>query len=289
MLPSEVGVITQLGIDHEQHLGSTLEAIAREKLGIVKPGRPVVVAPQRNISPVFALHEILERKGIPRFVADEMPFHIVERTVNGYAFEFVPRGERELRRWRMPVLGDHQVANACTALLALDSLPELHGQMPWEKLARCLEDFRMPGRFELFDHASAPRVVVDVAHTHQAARVLLFTLDQLFYDRPRCFVIAQLRDKDTHHYLQTLLRPEDHVMLTQVDNPRTQTCAEVYDVLVGELGFPAEHVVQEPDPKTALRRTVELCDGENLTVATGSLYLVGTLRPVLREMGLVSR
>lgn len=285
VLIPKVAVITQLGIDHTRHLGATLEAIAREKLGIVKPGVPVVVTPQMNVAESFVREEVAARGGNSYFVSELLRPRVLERRGDGYVFEFLSPDDGRRRVWRHPLPGDHQVANACTALLALWRLPEFTEGMPWEALQRHLLDFSMPGRFEVLARAGRARVVLDVAHTEQAARVLLRTLDQVFPTRPRRFVIGQMSDKDTTHYLQSLLRPEDCVMATRVDNPRARRPEEIREILVGELAFAPEQVSCREEPCEALDSALREAGEEELVVVAGSIYLVGALRTRLGELG----
>ncbi len=287
LLP-RVAVITQLGIDHTHHLGHTLEAIAREKLGIVKPGVPVVVAPQANVSEDFVRDEIRARGGISYFVSELLRHRILERRRDGFVFEFLEPGNGKPHVWRHPMPGDHQVANLCTALLALSLLPDFRAGLPWDALERQLSEFSVPGRFEVFAAAGRPRALLDVAHTEQAARGLLRTLDQVFLAEPRTFVIAQMKDKDTEHYLASLLRPEDRVVCTRVDNPRARRPEELRRLLVDRLGFPAGQVECRDDPGEALAQALAQGREHELVIVTGSIYLVGAMRTRLRELGLTS-
>jgi dihydrofolate synthase / folylpolyglutamate synthase len=271
-------IITALGIDHTQHLGHTIEAIAREKLGIIKPGKPVIVSQQPRASEAFLRKQILKRQGIPHFVSEDVSSSIISRDMNGTKFSLsIPKTDIE-QNWVHPVPGDHQVSNACSCLLALLHCPGVPSPLPWKILRDSLTTLSLPGRFEVIKQEDTPLFLLDVAHTSQGSQVLLNTMEHCFTDIARRYVIAQLADKNTHNFLEALLRPEDKIIATQVDNPRTKTCDEIYQELIGPLAFSPDQVDKEEDPSLALQKAIDERKPGELIIITGSIYLVAALR-----------
>jgi len=181
VIDPEVGVITNIGLDHQRWLGDTRAQIAREKCGIARPGRPIVVAEKR---PPRGMLEHLEETG-SRIVQVGADFNWRWRDDRVR----IRIGSRDIAPTRLGLAGRHQAGNAAAAAAAALALePGLETEAIRHGLARA----RLRGRFERLTRA--PEVIVDVAHNPAAARVLA---DQLAGLPGRRFaVFAALEDKD---------------------------------------------------------------------------------------------
>ena len=196
----DVAVVVSIGFDHQEYLGATLEAIAREKAGIFRHGRPAVLG---SLDMPGVVEEIARSIGAPLKRLGAEYGYVRE----GASWRF--RGSR----WNLPCLpapaliGDTQYANAATAIAALE---EIDGRLaiPAEAVARGLEEVRLVARFQVIKSAqsAAPTWILDVAHNPAAARVLARNLRDLpsagrtlavcgiLADKDAVGVVAELRD-----------------------------------------------------------------------------------------------
>jgi dihydrofolate synthase/folylpolyglutamate synthase len=240
----EVSVITSISYDHTAILGRTLGAIAAEKAGILRTGRPALLAQQRPAA-MRALRAACQAVGADCRV--------------------VPPRERVL-----PLAGVHQWQNAA---LAAEAARTLLGDIGPAIVDHGLERVRWPGRFELI----GDRLVLDGAHNGASAAALAVTLADFAHGRPVVLVIGINRDKDARAVLRPLLPLARCVWATQTEaNPRALPAAQLAH-LCRRLGVQAH---QEPDLRTALNAALQAAP-DTIVCLTGSLMLVGQARGVL--------
>lgn len=272
-----VSVITNVGLDHMNVLGDTVEEIARDKAGICKPGVPCVTAASRS----GALAEIEKT-----CLAVGAPLIVVGREVTVEIIQAGPTGLRlEVRtpKQRYPDLeiglaGKHQALNAATALAACELLAERGLPVDEAAIRRGLRTARWPGRLELFP--GNPPVLIDGAHNADGAQVLADALRTLYEHRRLILVLGILADKEVERVLKTLVPLADLVIATTPDSPRALPPAE----LVGKveaLGRPCRPV---SDPGAALKAALAEAGPGDLVCVAGSLYLVGRVRTLLRNL-----
>jgi dihydrofolate synthase/folylpolyglutamate synthase len=251
VVDADVSVVTGVALDHQEVLGGDLAAIAREKAGIFKPGKPAVIGPGGEPEAVPVLIAEAERRGA-------LPFTITAD---------LPEG------WTVGLAGEHQRANAACALAALIALDN-----PWigqDDVRAAFAAATWPGRLE-----KSQNVMFDGAHNPQGARALAAACD------PAVLVVGISADKDARGILEPLVRPGLPVIATQAPSPRALPAADLC-AIAASLGGNAEAIA---DPLDALVRAQELAhdpvdsDDDGLILVCGSLYLVGALRAlVLRE------
>jgi len=271
----QVSVVTNIGLEHAEHLGATVEAIAREKAGIVKPGVPLVTGAD---GPALGVLEEVAR-------AQRAPIY-----ARGRDFQVVPDGEGlsyRGRRWRLDglelgLLGGYQRANLALALAALEVLEERGWELPEASVRRAIREARWPGRLEVF--GTGPRVVVDGAHNPHASRVLAQALREDLRYRRLWIVLGILGDKDARSILDDLAPLADEVVVTRSSSARAREPREI-ERLVRELRDVPLHT--EPTVARALDWTLERAHQDDLICVTGSLTTVGDARAHLRRLGWV--
>lgn len=274
-----VCAITSIGMDHTQVLGETIEQIAAEKAGIIKPGVPVVSAPQ-PASVERIIRETANRLGSPvRFVGREIITKA--RLVN----------HRWPRRWEVtvrtpgrtfepmicPLLGRHQSDNLAVALGLVDQLIESGVPVNLAGLAAGLAQTAWPGRLEV--RGRRPWVVLDGAHTVESMQAVLATLPETFNYRRLIVVAGCLGDKDLAGLMGQLANGSAAVVLTRSDHPQAADPADLADL----LGIRAPHVARhiEPDAAAAVDLACRLASPDDLVLVTGSIYLVGLVTKLL--------
>jgi dihydrofolate synthase/folylpolyglutamate synthase len=244
----DVCAITSIGLDHTEILGDTLEKIAAEKAGIIKPGVPVVLAPDL----VPAAREVIEG------IAAQRGAQVVRAELTAAA----------AKEARFP--GAHQRANLATALAVLDALSSRGLAIPADALRLGIERARWPGRFERCP--AEPRLWWDGAHNLEGVRALLAAWQGTLGDPPDSVVLALSRDKDAAAVLRALAAewPAVHGVMTRSRNERALAPEELTR-LAGEAGLSAETVASVPE---AVRRALSRLGGGRVLL-TGSLFAVG--------------
>lgn len=270
-----VSVITSLSYDHTHLLGDSLASIAREKAGIIKPGVPVVSAPQADEA-LDVLAEVAAERNAPlTLVGRDWRFEVGETTRAGQGFSAGPSGE-PLRAYWTGLAGGHQAVNATVALAALDRAAQAGVGVTEQGIRDGLRLVDWPGRLEPI--ALRPSVVLDAAHNGASARWLSATLDQLFPQRPRVLVFGASADKDIRGMFEALLPGVDHLIAAQAIHPRALATAEI-EAVAREVGF-SGGVYQIPSVPEAVAEAQRIAGRGGLVVVTGSLFIVGEVRTI---------
>jgi dihydrofolate synthase/folylpolyglutamate synthase len=257
-----VSVITSLDLEHTHVLGGTLADIAHEKAGIIKPGRPVVSAPQDR-SAADVLFETAGAVGAPLYVVGEdSATEFDGRTLTYF-------GATEVIPGIIPAMpGTVQRTNAATALLALEHLTGLN--VPITAVRSGMADARAPGRCQVFP--GKPVTILDTACTASAAEALLETIMEVNHSRLVLLCGFSL-DKDAGGVAE-VVGPEAYAVVgAAADVPRAMPVGEVLGHFVG-LCERLEPAVTPADGFVSARRLA----GRNGVVAvTGSFYLAGEI------------
>ena len=243
-------VITPIDFDHEIYLGHTLEAIAGEKAGILKPGVPAVFARQRPEA-----RAVLEARAaqldIPVRRAEDFEIRDLEIDARGSRFSGL----------HCPLAGEHQVDNAVTAALALEWL---HVD------PRGIQDARWPGRLEHV--APNPDIILDGAHNPAGARAVARYIERFYADRKLHLIFGAMRDKSIEEIAGVLFPLADDLVLTAPANPRAlrpEALAEIAGR--GEI---AATVTKAIDLARARAST------DDAILIAGSLFLAGEARAI---------
>jgi dihydrofolate synthase/folylpolyglutamate synthase len=285
-------VITSISLDHTRQLGGTLEEIAREKAGIIKPGVPVMSGVTEP-----------GPRAVIRHVAGQMGCKLLELG-GDFGFRYVPpralevspqlgtldfhslaHGRQEtLAGLPVGLLGEHQAANAAVALAAVGSLRESGWVIPVEAIRTGLAGVVWPARVELIQRR--PAIVLDTAHNVASVAALVGTLNQSFSPRRRILVFATTREKDVRGMLACLLGQFDEVILTQyADSPRA--------VPFNELAAAARELSGRrcrvcPRPADAWDEARRLAAPDDLICVTGSFLIAAQMRHEIRSRPLAA-
>lgn len=271
-----VCVLTNVSLDHVQYLGNTVEAVAREKAGIIKPGVPVVTG-----EPAGAAHDVFQWRAAEL----RSPFHAVGP--DDYRIESLslagtrlsvqlPAGSRELTG---PLLGAHQAGNIALAATALQLLPP-----SWrpddEALAAGVLQVRWPGRLQL-EHVQGVPWMLDVAHNLAGVNALVNALGVLALPRPLTAVVGVLGDKDWAGMMVPLYAAADRVLLTEPPTAPADRRWDPAQVLRAVSSAKAMVVADFYDALADAQRTALTNRGS--VVVTGSFHTVGDALSALRR------
>lgn len=260
-------VITNVGLDHTDRLGSTLAAIAAEKAGIIKPGVPVVT---RAVDEAYdAVRRRAREASAPiRFV----PAPEAAETLEGTR-AVVPYGGEALAL-RFPLLGRHQAENAAVAAAALEAAASRFPVAP-DALRRGLESARWPGRLEAAGRD--PLVLLDGAHNPPAVQTIAGFLERVLAPRPVRVLFGAMRDKSVAGMVRPLAPLVKEWVVTAARSPRAVPPRVLAETLLRE-GVRAEPI---DDAVDAIRRLHRDAERDDVLLVTGSLFLVGEARAAL--------
>ena len=285
VVDSQVAVVTPIAVDHTRWLGSTVEQIAGEKAGILKPGSYGVLAQQ----PVEAAEVLLRRSvEVDALVAREgMEFGVLSRTVAVGGQLVVLRGlAGEYDDVFLPLHGAHQAHNAAVALAAVEAfLGGAHGErgrLDLDIVRAGFAGVTSPGRLEVV--RSSPTVVLDAAHNPAGARAVAEALGEAFGFTRLVGVLGVMADKDVHGILEALEPVLAEVVVTEATSDRAMPADELAAVAVEVFG--PDRVEVTPRLDDAIDSAVTLAEEEGDlggagVLVTGSVVTVGEARTLL--------
>jgi len=262
-----VRVITNVGLDHQDYLGNTIEAIAREKAGIIKENVPVVTG----------------AKGPALTIIREAAKDRADLYVLGEAFSYVKKGEQMMSYrgigasfddFSLSLRGDHQLFNGALALCVLELLNTRGYSLDEPCIRKGLASAEWPGRLELASRRpGGPLILYDGAHNPDGARTLAAYLKTHFPDRRKILVFGVMKDKAYGEMLVELLPVVQAAILTR---PEIERAAPPADVAACAPGSQVTHSVKE-----ALELAFAEAGNEDLIVVAGSFYTVGEAKQLL--------
>ena len=271
----EVCVFAPIAMDHMAILGATVEAIARVKAGIIKPGADVVSVPQQMPEAGRVLEQAAKAKNVSLTYAEAVS-HV------RYGLKKQTLDTKGYRKLEITMAGVYQPENAAVAVTVLDVLQKRGFRIPEEKLRSGLRKTVWPGRFEILKEK--PYFILDGAHNKAAAEVLRRSLDIYFPEKSFVMILGVLRDKAYEDVLKCLLDKAVQVItLTPPENVRALSAIELAEA------------VQEYDVSVTCADSVEeaaelaeLLSGKQFPIlATGSLSWLGRLEEIINLKGQV--
>ncbi|MBA2769877.1 MAG: bifunctional folylpolyglutamate synthase/dihydrofolate synthase [Sporichthyaceae bacterium] len=280
-----VAVVTPIAIDHVRFLGSTIDAIAAEKAGILKPGSYGVLAQQ----PVQAADVLLRRSiEVDAIVAREgLEFGVVSRSLAVGGQLLGLRGlAGEYDEIFLPLLGGHQAHNASVALAAVEAfLGGAHSErqrLDVDFVRAAFANASSPGRLEVVRRS--PTVVLDAAHNPAGAAVTARAISEDFHFTRLVGVVATMADKDVHGILAHLEPVLAEVVVTEAASERAMPVDELAAVAVEVFGADRVEVVRRLDD--AIDSAVDLAEtdsdlGGSGVLVTGSIVTVAQARTLL--------
>ncbi|HVJ95404.1 MAG TPA: Mur ligase family protein [Acidimicrobiia bacterium] len=280
LVDGQVGVVTNVAVDHVEYLGTTREQIATEKAGIVKPGSTLVLGEtDPALRPIFAAREaeqVLVRDA--QFGVKRNVLAIGGRLVDFYT------AQAEYPDVFLPLHGAHQADNAAAALQAAEAF--VQAPLPHDMVEAAFRAVRSPGRLEVVGRN--PLLLLDGAHNVAGAHALRTALDEEFGDGSvRTLIVGFLREKEPHEMLSALglddLAKEETggvLVCCRPPSPRAQLPQFVAQAAI-EMGFPEERIEIVDSVPEAVSTALLATPDDGQIVITGSLYVVGAARSFL--------
>ena len=277
-----VSVITDISLDHQKYLGSTVGEIAREKAGIIRPGGVVVTLPQQPEANDVIGNTILDLDAVGVSAVQYVPpvspgspeYRIPspEKVVPvKYRYPLEVMGSQILVE--TPLVGRHQLRNVALAIATAEEVGKkgLRG-ITAQSIERGIRETHWPGRFQVVPAKDGwPEIVLDVAHNPAGAWALRSALSERYEDRPLLFVFGAMRDKAISEMTEILFPLAMRVIATRPGNPRAASTEEIQQA----ASRTGTEVTAVADVGAALELARAGAARDTIIVVTGSIYLVG--------------
>ncbi|NOU96015.1 bifunctional folylpolyglutamate synthase/dihydrofolate synthase [Paenibacillus sp. LMG 31456] len=272
-------VITNVGHDHMDILGDTLDKVAGEKAGIIKSGVPIVSAVSQP-EVIDVIEQTAKAKNSTLYLANRnFHFESLSSLENDQTFDFFGP-YRNMTGLSISLNGQHQLINASVALMAIELLRQYYALIVEDEvLLRALKETKWAGRLEMI--SSNPRILIDGAHNPEGGAALAQALRDTYHYKKLHFMMGMLSTKNHSGYLRHILPLVDTLILTEPNWHKKEEASHLADLaetLLQELGRTGVEVIIEPDWKAALERLNSQIEQDDLAVVSGTLYLIGDVR-----------
>ena len=267
----EVAVITNIGLDHTDILGNTLEEIAFNKAGIIKENGSAVI--YRGVPSVEAVFEkTCAERNVKLKKANFAGLQLKQHDLFEQVFDC-----GEYKDLHLPLLGDHQLHNAAVVLAVAETLMEKGWKITKENIYDGIRDVSWPGRFDIVSRD--PLFIIDGGHNPQCLEALVKNIEDYLKGRRVIALTGVLADKDYGDMYRPVMPLIEQFVCVTPPNPRRLPAAELALHLTnaGAIATACETVAE------GVRKAIELCGKDGAVLCFGSLYTIGDIRNALLE------
>lgn len=281
-----ISALTNIGMDHMDYLGNTLEEIAKVKAGIIKDGIPVVTSADKPAALRVLEEQAKEKKAelitVGRDVRWEKANYGHEvSSLNCFNFQ----GSRyRLEGLELALLGEHQFDNASVALAVCELLEDKYSvNIPESAVREGLRTVKWPGRLELL--SDNPKILLDGAHNDDGMKALANALNEykdIIFKRERLVLcLGMLEDKEIEKAVERIAPLAAEIIVTKPDSPRAGDWKKVARLASKLLGEDRVHIVEES--KLAVQQGIKMLSAKDMLCITGSLYMLAPVRKYIIE------
>ena len=268
----EVAVITNIGLDHTDVLGSTLEEIAATKAGIFKNnGQAVIYRGIPSVEKVF--EDICAERNVQLKKADFDSLNLISHGLEGQTFDC---GNR--KALQLPLLGVHQLKNAAVVLSIMDTLMEKGWKITEDHIREGLRVVRWPGRFDIVGRD--PLFIIDGGHNPQCIEALVVNIRDYLKDKKVIALTGVLADKDYADMYKPVMSYVQEFVCVTPPNPRKLEAAKLASHLmsVGAKATACDSIEE------GVRKARQLAGDSGVVLCFGSLYTIGSIKEALDAM-----
>ena len=271
-----VSVITSISYDHMDYLGDTLEKIAYEKTGIIKEGTPAVIYPQAdNITNV--IKNVASGKNASVYEANIHNIEKIKSDITGQWFKYMKDDVFNLPGLKINLLGEHQLLNALTALLALEIIKKEGYNISSDSIKNGFSSCRFPGRFEILD--KNPFIIIDGGHNIDGINYFTRTIKEYFKDKKIILFFGILKDKNPDEALELMLPIAKEIYTLTPLSPRALKATELADLIKNHSDIKTTPISSYDEVLDIVKST----DKDDIIAFAGSLYMIGGIRTLLRN------
>ena len=271
----EVAVITNIGLDHTEYLGDTVEKIAETKSGIFKPHGHAVV--YRSTPSVEAVYErVCAERDVSLRKADFESLVLKAHTLEGQVFDCGSR-----KNLVLPLLGDHQLHNASVVLSIADTLIGEGWKISEQNIYDGIRDVRWPGRFDIV--CRKPLFIIDGGHNPQCIEALVKNIRDYLAGKKVIALTGVLADKDYADMYKPVMPLVDRFVCITPPNPRKLEAQQLARYLqqAGAQAQASESILD------GVKKAMELAGEDGVVLCFGSLYSIGGIRDALKDLGVI--
>ena len=271
----EVAVITNIGLDHTEYLGDTVEKIAETKSGIFKPHGHAVV--YRSTPSVEAVYErVCAERDVSLRKADFEGLVLKAHTLEGQVFDCGSR-----KNLVLPLLGDHQLHNASVVLSIADTLIGEGWNISEQNIYDGIRDVRWPGRFDIV--CRKPLFIIDGGHNPQCIEALVKNIRDYLAGKKVVALTGVLADKDYADMYKPVMPLVDRFVCITPPNPRKLEAEQLAQYLrqAGAQAQASESILD------GVKKAMELAGKDGVVLCFGSLYSIGGIRDALKDLGVI--
>ncbi len=277
VLPSEIEVITAIGLEHTAYLGGSIEEIASEKAGIIKEGATVIVGERGERARGVILGKAAEKRAKLLQLGEDIRF--ANRQVRFPVQQLdVVSEERTYPGIVLPLLGEHQAANCCLAIAVAEELQRREFSIESANIYEGIRKTRWPGRFEVI--RGRPNYILDAACNPHACEALAKTIREVVGKAELTMIAGFFRDKDYRRMCEILLPMADNIILTEPQSERALPVKELRAVAVSVVPGKEIHYFEAIDGAIAYASGLSSSVNSFVCIA-GSNYLLGPARKAL--------
>lgn len=271
----EVAVITNIGLDHTEYLGDTVEKIAETKSGIFKPHGHAVV--YRSTPSVEAVYErVCAERDVSLRKADFDGLVLKAHTLEGQVFDCGSR-----KNLVLPLLGDHQLHNASVVLSIADTLIGEGWNISEQNIYDGIRDVRWPGRFDIV--CRKPLFIIDGGHNPQCIEALVKNIRDYLAGKKVIALTGVLADKDYADMYKPVMPLVDRFVCITPPNPRKLEAEQLARYLrqAGAQAQASESILG------GVKKAMDLAGEDGVVLCFGSLYSIGGIRDALKDLGVI--
>ena len=274
-------IITPIDLDHTQLLGNSLTKITYEKAGIIKERSIVITSIQKDEVMRVIEKTCRESKTKLLKISELTRWEKLKSTPYGQLFslESIYDTYKELY---LPLIGGHQITNAATAVIASELLDKQGWKIKKKSVKEGLKKVYWPGRIEVIKNN--PLIVLDGAHNPASAKVLKNTIQEYLKYKNLVLIFNCCKDKDIKSIARELFPLAKQIILTKTRFIRSR---EPEDIAKTMEEFRQRIIIQK-DLTKAVKDAIRISDNEDLICITGSLYIVGEARKILKSHRIVN-
>ncbi len=279
----ELSIITSISLDHMNILGDTIDKIAFEKAGIIKNGIPLVLYPQEPMA-----EEVIER------IALERSSEVIKVKKNNYKFvnsyvaevngkdkmlqNIIYTTKEDSYDIELGLIGIHQIDNCNVVIHSCEKLRELGVNITKDSMLKGIREMVWPGRLEIM--RTTPLVVIDGAHNIDGIKKLAESVDKYFTYNKMILIIGILADKQVKEMINIIAPKAERVIAVTPHSERAELCEDLRAEIINYV--PKCEAIA--DYEEAYKRALSYCHEDDLLLISGSLYMVGDMRKIIRQL-----
>jgi dihydrofolate synthase/folylpolyglutamate synthase len=267
-----VSVITSISMDHMSVLGNSLQKIAYEKGGIIKKNVPVISSAQSNAARVVLREKAKDCQSELIFSDEAYPAKILGRHIYGQTFKVDSKIDKMEGIFSLPLIGDHQVENAVTAIASIHQMRKLGWAIHDETIRDGLKTVVWPGRLEVLDEN--PIFIVDGAHNEESFSMLMQTINGYFKGKNVVMIFGASEDKEIQKMLRIVKSKIKKFIFTKTNHPRAAD-VNYLEKIGNDLNL---DFISAANIEKSIELALDSVGDKDVVIASGSLFIAGAIR-----------